>query len=103
MLPPKNIITINHLTMIQFLRLLSLTATLLLAACAVTPLQTPPATHPASPQAAEAPARPSTGQLALDEPTQTTKTLLSDSTKPEPAQPQDSGMSDMGNMPGMKH
>lgn len=52
-------------------------AALLLNACAVAPLPEPPALHPASPAAAEAPSRPAGSSLSADEATRTTDRLLS--------------------------
>ncbi len=67
--------------------------TLLLTACAATPLQPLPATHPASPQAAEAPVHRSSENLQEDVLVRTTRQLLNGNGQSQPQ-----GMSDM---PGM--
>ena len=75
-------------------------ATLLLVACATTPLTPFPTNHPASPEAQEAPIAPSRNRLVSDEATKKSNDLLaapeSGTLTPPPAQ--SSGMSDM---PGM--
>jgi len=76
--------------------LIALALPLLLSACAVTPMQPLPSTHPASALAPEAPVSSSVN-LSPDEETRTTQQLLSES---QAAQPQDTGMSAM---PGMNH
>lgn len=79
------------------LKFFALIALLGLSACAVTPLQPPPATHPASPSAIEAPLPKNRSPLVADEATKTTDELLKD-------QQTDSGnMNTMGSMPGMNH
>jgi hypothetical protein len=65
-------------------RLLSTIASAaLLAGCATPPLQPFPTTHPASPEAAEAPPGPPSNSLAPDEATQRTGELLAVETKPQ--------------------
>ena len=54
-------------------------AALSLAACAVQPLPDLPPSHPASPDAAEAPARPSGTDLGNDDATRVTRQLLGSS------------------------
>jgi hypothetical protein len=75
-------------------------ATLLLVACATTPLTPFPTNHPASPEAQEAPIAPSRNRLVSDEATKKSNDLLaapeSGTLTPPPAQ---SG--DMSDMPGM--
>ena len=86
--------------MIQTLRLIVGSVTLLLAACATTPLTPFPSTHPASPEAQEAPITPFRNSLASDEATKKSTDLLAAAEKgtltPPPAQ-----SSDMADMPGM--
>lgn len=67
--------------------------TLSLTACATTPLQPLPSTHPASPQAAEAPVHRASENLQEDVLVRTTKQLLNGN-----GQSQSRGMSEM---PGM--
>lgn len=78
---------------------LALTISLLLVACAVTPLPPLPLTHPASAQAPEATVRTSSTNLKIDAATRTTQQLLSSSQPPS----SDKGMSDPSSMPHMNH
>ena len=84
----------------QTLCLILGSATLLLVACATTPLTSFPANHPASPEAQEAPIAPSRNSLVSDEATKKSNDLLAAAEKgtltPPPAQ-----SSDMSDMPGM--
>ena len=84
----------------QTLCLILGSATLLLVACATTPLTPFPANHPASPEAQEAPTAPSRNRLVSDEATKKSNDLLAAAEKgtltPPPAQ-----SSNMSDMPGM--
>ena len=75
-------------------------ATLLLVACATTPLTPFPANHPASPEAQEAPIASSRNRLVSDAATKRSNDLLAASESgtltPPPAQ-----SSSMSDMPGM--
>lgn len=61
--------------------------TLLLAACATTPLTPFPSSHPASPEAAEATIVPFQDRLAPDEATKRSNALLEAAEKGTPASP----------------
>lgn len=73
-------------------------AILLLAGCAVTPLPPVPATHPASPQAADVPFKHA-DTLGSDEATNHTDQLLDSANADAGNAPPDS----MSSMPGMNH
>lgn len=81
----------------KLLKLSPLILLLGLSACAVTPLPPPPATHPASPAATEAPLLRNRTSLVADEATQTTDELLRGQAT-ESANP-----NNMDSMPGMNH
>lgn len=74
--------------------------TLLLAACATTPLTPFPPTHPASPEAQEAPIAPFRNSLSSDEATKKSNDLLAAAEKGTLAPPS-AQSSDMSDMPGM--
>ena len=72
-------------------------AVMFLSACATTPLQPLPSTHPASPYAPEAQRRQMQPDLSSDEASQHTKELLTSMEKMSAPAPTNS----MSNMPGM--
>jgi hypothetical protein len=84
----------------QNLCLILSSATLLLVACATTPLAPFPTNHPASPEAEEAPITASRNRLVSDEATKKSNDLLAASERGTltPPSAQSSSMSDM---PGM--
>ena len=84
----------------QTLCLILGSATLLLVACATTPLTPFPANHPASPEAQEAPTAPSRNRLVSDEATKKSNDLLAAAEKGTLTPSEQS--SDMSDMPGMK-
>src|SRR4029077_3652744 len=85
------------LPMNQTLCLILCSATLLLEACATTPLIPFPPSHPASPKAQEAPAAPSRNSLVSDEVTKKSNDLLAGAERGTAHTPS----SDMSDMPSM--
>jgi len=81
----------------QIPRLILGGVTLLLAACAITPLTPFPSSHPASPEAPEAAVAPLQNRLAPDEATKRSNELLIAAEKGAPTPPS----TQSSDMPGM--
>ena len=103
-LPPKTNKFAHHhytLPMNQTLCVILGSAALLLVACATAPLTPFPATHPASPEAQEAPIGPFRNSLVSDNATKKSNDLLAAAEKGTPTPPP-AQSSDMHEMPSMK-